>query len=128
VTEAQEKALLEGTIKDLREALSALRQRRNDIDAQMREKQERLDLWEAKLKKLGAANSVGRKRQTKGENRRLIVDLLRREPAGLSFAEITERTNVAPSSARVIIRDRHKDEFVEEAGRIRLRGQAEGDV
>jgi len=105
-SDAREIELLDGTIRDIKESLSDLMDHQTAIGAEIREKQERLRIWQARRAKLGAADGEKRARRAKGENERMIRALYKQPdvPAeGLSLADIEKRTGLPSSSVHAVV-------------------------
>ena len=119
-----ERALIEGTVRDIRDAITALQRQRDELDHAIRQKQERLAEWEARLAR-GAASSPGgrKKRNPKGENLRRLIELLKSEPTGVPMTTVTKRTGIPASSVRAIVK-RYGDLVEEQRGLLTLKASS----
>jgi chromosome segregation ATPase len=98
--------LLNGTLKDLSESIDRLKEQRDKLTAEIRAKEERLVIWNARLGQLmnELEDPFGAKpkpRRRKGENLRAVRELLAtNRDRGFSVTEVAEKLGIAWSSAR----------------------------
>ena len=103
-----EHQLIVDTISDLRDGLTELGEKREMLDWEISQKQERLQAWQAKLGILsGEPVAEPRKRAPRGANLKAILSLLQ-DPAtprqGLTTSAIVAKTHLSFSSVQVALK------------------------
>ncbi len=104
-----EVALIEGTIRDLEAALANLRGERAALDTRIEEAEERICVWKARLKQHTNQGQGARQngpRLKRGEALARIDQLFdaNQPDDGYSIREIADRTGIAWSSVRNVIK------------------------
>ena len=100
--------LIQMTISDLRDGLHELEEKREMLDWEISQKQERLQAWRSKLATLsGEPQTEPRKRAPRGANLKTILTLLQ-DPAsprqGLTCSDIVAKTNLQFSSVQAALK------------------------
>ena len=113
-----EHQLIVDTISDLRDGLTELGEKRDMLDWEISQKQERLRAWEAKLGILsGEPAGEPRKRAPRGANLKAILSLLQGPTSprqGLTTSEIVTTTHLSFSSVQVALKRGVEDGLVEQ--------------
>lgn len=106
--------LIEGTIRDIEEAIDRLKEQKKFIDEELREKGDRLLAWKTRLTALQSGQEmVTKTKRRKGENLRAIMELFAKQPGrGLSMSEVQHGLNISWSSVRAVLKNK-KEIFFE---------------
>jgi len=113
-----EHQLIVDTISDLRDGLAELAEKKDILEWEISQKQERLQAWQAKLGILSGEPVVEpRKRAPRGANLKAILSLLQNPASprqGLMTSQIVAKTNLSFSSVQVALRQGYEAGLVEQ--------------
>jgi hypothetical protein len=119
-----DRALIEGTIAELRASIERLAVERETINGRIREKTDMVHEWEQRLRQLSSENgSRGQPRLPKGEPKRRVQEYLAVHPEGAeSIKEIADAVGIQFSTVRgALLNPKNQALFVEKEGRWRLK-------
>ncbi len=117
----EERKLIEDTIRDLGDGIDELREKRDMMDWDISQKEDRLKAWQAKLADLSGESppaAESHKRAPRGANLKAVLTLLL-DPAGprqgLSTAALVEKTSLPFSSVQAALKQGEQQGLVEQA-------------
>jgi hypothetical protein len=115
-----ERKLIEETIRDLEDGLGELREKRDIMDWDISQKQERLKAWQGKLAVLSGEappSTEPHKRAPRGANLKTVLGLLL-DPAsprqGLSTAALVDKTGLPFSSVQAALKQGQQQGLIEQ--------------
>lgn len=115
-----ERDLIAGTIADIHDAVTDLRNQIDMMTDELNEKLGRLDQWKKRLAALESSVETKSGRRPRGSNLRAVMACLDDAVSGLSASEIREKTGLAWSSVQRVL-SKNANIFVCENNLWRLR-------